>query len=365
MIEKSKEPSDNQLAAVKFQLISKRPGEIRIALKQIQKWLTDDPENSKIFQMLLGVTKEQPESIELVKEVNELLEGISQKGSTLATETIELLPVTTKDLLNRAEEAYYVADFEKASRICHKILEKEASNQQAKDLLTKVELAKTPAKPAKNLPREAVRWYRQARSYLAAKDYQTAVTFLKAAIDSAKAGDSDFEEARELLKEVEHLLSTPKSRPKVFVSYSHKDETFKNDLVSMLTPLQNQGILEIWQDRYIEEGDEWYQAIKNAINTCDLALLLISREFLASRFIQNDELPSLLQRRKEEGLRIIPIILRPCLWQDIPILKDILALPTDGKPMVSFDEQNGEREKTWANIAKIIGERAKQIASGP
>ncbi len=363
MSENPKEPSDNQLAATKFQLMSKRSGEIRVALKQIQKWLAEDPENPKIYQMIRDVTNEQPESADLWKEVNELLETISQKGSTLASETIELLPVTTKDLLNRAEEAYYVADFEKALRICRAILHKESENRQAKDLITKVELARIPAKPARNLPREAVSWYRRARSYLAAKDYETAATFLKAAIDSANVGDSDFEEARELLKEVERLLSTSKSRPKVFISYAHKDEKFKDDLVTMLTPLQNQGILEIWQDRCIEEGDEWFQAIKNAMNTCHLALLLISRHFLASRFIQNEELPSLLQRRKEEGLRIVPIIISDCLWKEVPVLKDILALPRDGKPIVSFNEGNGERDEVWTNIAKTIGERAKEIAS--
>src|SRR5690606_27428755 len=100
------------------------------------------------------------------------------------------------------------------------------------------------------------------------------------------------------------------SVPKIFISYSHVDEKHMLRLVSMLKPLEKQGIFHIWHDRAITAGDEWYQEIQNAINTCDLALLLVSIDFLNSRFIQEDELPRLLQLRKERGLRVVPIIVR-------------------------------------------------------
>jgi hypothetical protein len=43
---------------------------------------------------------------------------------------------------------------------------------------------------------------------------------------------------------------------KVFISYSHKDETFKDELVTMLAGLQRRGVVDAWQDRRIEAGDE-------------------------------------------------------------------------------------------------------------
>ncbi|HST19852.1 MAG TPA: ADP-ribosylation factor-like protein [Blastocatellia bacterium] len=63
---------------------------------------------------------------------------------------------------------------------------------------------------------------------------------------------------------------------KVFISYSHKDEEFKDDLVTMLAGLRRQGVIDDWQDRRIEEGDEWYQAIQDAMNDCESTLHRIS-----------------------------------------------------------------------------------------
>ena len=58
---------------------------------------------------------------------------------------------------------------------------------------------------------------------------------------------------------------------KIFISYSHKDEAFKDELVTMLTGLQRRKIVDAWQDRRIEAGDDWNQSIQTAMDECDLA----------------------------------------------------------------------------------------------
>jgi len=130
-------------------------------------------------------------------------------------------------------------------------------------------------------------------------------------------------------------------------------------LVTMLTGLQRQGVIDAWQDRQIEEGDEWYQKTQDAMSDCGLAILLVSQHFIASRFIQDDELPRLLQHRREQGLRVVPIIVRPCKWQSEPVLKDLQALPKDGKAVITFSKDNGERDQVWTDIATAIEKRAK------
>jgi small GTP-binding protein len=146
---------------------------------------------------------------------------------------------------------------------------------------------------------------------------------------------------------------------KIFVSYAHKDEEYKNELLTMLDGLQRRGLIDIWQDREIEEGDEWRYEIEKAMNQCELALLLISKHFLASRFIQDTEVPNLLQRRKATGLRVVPVIICPCLWQSEPVLSDIQALPRDAVPVNSFLEGN-ERDQVWLEIAQAIERRANE-----
>ena len=131
----------------------------------------------------------------------------------------------------------------------------------------------------------------------------------------------------------------------------------------MFARMLRNGIIDAWQDRRVEPGDEWYQAIQTAMNECDLALLFISKYFLASRFINEEEVPKLLQRRKNEGMRVIPIIIRPCLWTSEPILKDLQALPRDNKAIITFPEETGERDQAWLDIAKNIEKFAKQLQS--
>ncbi|HEX7318697.1 MAG TPA: TIR domain-containing protein [Pyrinomonadaceae bacterium] len=150
---------------------------------------------------------------------------------------------------------------------------------------------------------------------------------------------------------------------KIFISYSHGDEALKNDLVTTLAGLQRRGLVDTWRDRRIEAGDEWNSSINDTLDDCDLALLLVSPDYLASRFIQEEEQPRLLQRRREMRLRVIPIIVRPCPWENEPVLRDLQALPTDGKPVITFSEETGERDQVWADIASAIEERARAVAT--
>ena len=145
---------------------------------------------------------------------------------------------------------------------------------------------------------------------------------------------------------------------KIFISYSHRDETFKDELVTMLAGLQRRGIVDTWQDCRIEAGDEWNTSIQDAMNECDVALLLVSADYLASRFIQAQEQPKLLKRRAEMQLSVIPIIVRPCTWQSEPVLKDLQALPRDGKAVITFSQANGDRDQVWTDIANAIQKRA-------
>jgi hypothetical protein len=147
---------------------------------------------------------------------------------------------------------------------------------------------------------------------------------------------------------------------KIFISYSHKDELFKDEFTTMFTGLQRQGLIDAWHDRRIVAGEEWFNAIQQAMEKCDLVVLLVSPDFIASSFIQTKELAHLLQRRIEEELCVVPIIIRQCLWQNEPVIKDLQALPKDGKPVISFSKDNGDRDQAWADICKTI----EMIAAG-
>ena len=127
----------------------------------------------------------------------------------------------------------------------------------------------------------------------------------------------------------------------------------------MLAGLQRRGIVDAWHDRRIEAGDEWYKSIQDAMDDCDIAILLVSPDYLASRFIQEDEQPKLLKRREEMKSRVMPIIIRPCVWQSEQTISILQVMPKDGQAVIKFSKDNGDRDQVWADIATVVEKRAK------
>ncbi|MCG3155790.1 MAG: hypothetical protein DKINENOH_02398 [bacterium] len=143
---------------------------------------------------------------------------------------------------------------------------------------------------------------------------------------------------------------------KIFISYSHKDEEWKDRLVSQLGVLQEQGLLEIWDDRQISGGEDWEAAIAEALNSCHVAVLLITANFLTSKFILGTEVPTLLQR---QGVRVMPLIVKPCAWQKVAWLGRIQARPKDGRPL-----SGGSEFQIDTDLANFAQELASLLRSG-
>src|SRR5215468_2810095 len=101
-------------------------------------------------------------------------------------------------------------------------------------------------------------------------------------------------------------------KPVIFISYSHVDEEWKDRLAKHLSVLQNQEALAYWDDRKLHIGDAWQSEIKTVLTSAQAAILLISVDFLTSKFICSEEVPPLLQRRRSDGMQIFPLIIRSC-----------------------------------------------------
>jgi len=108
------------------------------------------------------------------------------------------------------------------------------------------------------------------------------------------------------------------SKPNIFISYSSKDKKLMKRLRTQLNVLELEDIYEVWVDKEgIEWGDEWKAEIDEGMRNATAAIFLVSADFLTSPFIRNKELPILLERHKNDGLRIFPVILKPCPWKKV------------------------------------------------
>ena len=99
---------------------------------------------------------------------------------------------------------------------------------------------------------------------------------------------------------------------KIFVSYAHEDEKLRELLVKGLTKHLKHREIEyhFWTDNGITLGKEWRAEIEQSLKNTDVALLLVSANFAASDFINNDELPEFFKRKQADGYLIIPVLVR-------------------------------------------------------
>src|SRR5262249_35128748 len=116
----------------------------------------------------------------------------------------------------------------------------------------------------------------------------------------------------------------------------------KDRLATHLGVLQREGLLDTWDDRRIGAGDDWHEEIQQAIERASVAILLISADFLTSKFILETEVPRFLVRRQTEGLHIVPVIVWPCPWKRVLWLSRIQSCPKDGRALSAGNEHQIE-----------------------
>ncbi|MCP5108730.1 MAG: toll/interleukin-1 receptor domain-containing protein, partial [bacterium] len=146
-----------------------------------------------------------------------------------------------------------------------------------------------------------------------------------------------------------------------------KDEDWKNRLLTHLEVMGIENRVSVWDDRRIQAGDEWLPKIEKMLHEAEAVILLISADFLASYFIQKVEIPRLLERRKTEGLRIFPLIMKPCAWQFVPWLSRLHAFPKDGVPLSTIPESKINRELAvfTEKIFDFVSKKGKLLSPPP
>jgi TIR domain len=142
----------------------------------------------------------------------------------------------------------------------------------------------------------------------------------------------------------------------LFFSYSHKDEALRDELDKHLSILKRQGIINVWHDRRINAGAAIDTEISNNLKSAYIILLLISSDFLASKYCYDKEMQHAIKMHEKKEAVVIPVILRPCDWHSAPFGK-LRAVPTDGKAVTKFasydeaflDITAAIKVKTWCD----------------
>jgi hypothetical protein len=131
-------------------------------------------------------------------------------------------------------------------------------------------------------------------------------------------------------------------REGVFISYSHKDAKWLERLGPHLPQFEDETL--IWSDKDIHPGADWLGEIQRKLATVKVAVLLVSAQFLASRFIVRNELPPLLDAADKEGVIIIPVHISASRFDLKPELSRFQSANDPRTPLMRFRGHKLEEE---------------------
>jgi internalin A len=148
----------------------------------------------------------------------------------------------------------------------------------------------------------------------------------------------------------------------VFVSYSHVDSDIMNRLNVHLAPLRHTEKIETWTDKAILAGENWDDKIKQQLASADIILMLLSADFIASRYIWEVELKRAMQQEVDNKTRVIPILIRDCFYKDLPFAaKNIIPFNSRKKVVSVRSWLNGNEDEALSIIAEQINRVVKEV----
>jgi trehalose-6-phosphatase len=140
----------------------------------------------------------------------------------------------------------------------------------------------------------------------------------------------------------------------MFCCYAREDLNLLRHLEQHLAVFRREGLAMLWADVYMDAGTVWEEAIHRHLETAQIVLLLISPAFLNSDACFQ-EMGRALAREQRGEVRVIPILLRPVNWKQMPF-RHIQMLPHEAKPVESSAWPNRDEalEQVTEGIRQVI-----------
>ena len=145
--------------------------------------------------------------------------------------------------------------------------------------------------------------------------------------------------------------TTMATRDQVFISYSHKDTQYREELCKHLKIYLRNATFKAWSDQEIKPSAKWYDEIQDALASTKVAVFLVSVDFLASDFIWDKELKPLLDEAEKNNVDVLWVPLRPSPVDETP-LAQYQAVGNPENPLAAMSK--ADREAAWVDICKVI-----------
>ncbi|MCI5146687.1 MAG: TIR domain-containing protein, partial [Candidatus Electrothrix sp. AR3] len=113
----------------------------------------------------------------------------------------------------------------------------------------------------------------------------------------------------------------------------------------------------LWLDGRLTPGDSFREVIAEKVTDAQLILLLVSENFLASRFSYEEELRRALAKQQGGTAKVVPIILNKCDWKN-SWFAGFQVLPSNARPL----EEWRNIHEGLLNIAQGITVAVRELA---
>lgn len=134
----------------------------------------------------------------------------------------------------------------------------------------------------------------------------------------------------------------------IFVLYAPEDAHYWQQLQKHLAELQRQNVISTYHEGSMSAGSTIAAEMQTYLDRADMVLLLVSPDFIAS-----DRQYHYAEQAQTAQKRIVPIIVRPCMWQDAAWGK-FAALPTHGKAISQYDQLDDGFFDVARGLRKLI-----------
>lgn len=159
------------------------------------------------------------------------------------------------------------------------------------------------------------------------------------------------------------------AKPVIFISYSHKDEPEKpregqvqwlSFVRTYLQPAVKHGIVDLFVDEHLPGGATLKPEIESKLRACDIFILLVSANSMASDYIVDKEIAIIRERQANgENVHFYPLLLTPTPDAGLDKVKDKNLRPRDAKPFSSFSPN--DQMQHMSDAANEIAKIAKQV----
>jgi len=156
----------------------------------------------------------------------------------------------------------------------------------------------------------------------------------------------------------------------VFVSYSRADSMWVQDGPTGLIPWLAQSLerdrVQFWFDPELKNlpGADYKAVIKEEIDKADFALLLISQDFVNSKFITDYELPWIKERVSANEQTLIPILVSPVSQDDLGWLTYRQIIPGKPTPLIDYVSDPARFKRVRVEILDAIRHRVRGLRRG-